>query len=157
MICSSAPLVQPKPSCTGYSPPAPAWPGASHEYFSNRWPWWLYRARQCDTRLLPSSLAASWASLQGDRCRPTISRCSRGGHTLGKSHCWPDLLVVVGKPPGWLRYCWNRFWKRTKILLVIVRFWIFWLKLTKTKAIVLLFKTNKLKRMHSFQFSKRTD
>ena len=47
------------------------------------------------------------------------------------------------------------FLKRAKILFFFVCFWIFWLK--QTEAIVLLFKTNKLKRMHSFQFSNRTD
>ena len=78
-------------------------------------------------------------------------------------------------------YYWNRFWKRTKILFVFDYFdknepkrkrsFYFSKRInlnecicsnfqneqTKTNAFVPNFKTNRLKRMHSFQILKRTD
>ncbi len=90
------PLVQPKPSCSGYS----------------------RRRRRCRSNSRHTSppafaychrYAARWSGSAGDLhgdllltivLQPSTATHCSGAQPLGASHCWPLLTVVVVSPPG---------------------------------------------------------
>src|SRR5580692_1230641 len=78
------PLVQPKPSCNGYSPPPPGRPVAMTSYFSTNFPFSPY------TRLTLSIQRQAMIRASGEmeyRRRPeTLIHCN-GAQPLGASHC----------------------------------------------------------------------
>ena len=91
------PLVQPKPSCNGYSPPPPMRDSLSTSYFS------IILPRSVKTRSVEASqrFLISSASLSSPyRFKPqTATHCS-GAQPFGASHCWPLSTSVVRRPPS---------------------------------------------------------
>src|SRR2546430_1387222 len=91
------PLVQPNPSCSGYSPPPPLRPALITSYFSTSLPVSPY------TRLTLTIQRQAMVSARRPcaywRRPETAIHCS-GAQPLGASHCSPVFCVVVTMPPS---------------------------------------------------------
>merc|ERR1719510_1496222 len=102
MKSMTTPLVQPKPVCTSYSPPPPAFPVSLTLYFSNML---QTSAPSGQENIVPLVylLAMVSAILRASAFsvfkRPATRICCSGGQALGKSHCCPDSSRDVGTPP----------------------------------------------------------
>jgi hypothetical protein len=78
------PLVQPKPSCSGYSPPPPDRPVAMTSYFSTNFPLSSYTRLTFDIHR--QAMVCASGNLEYRRKPETPIHCS-GAQPLGASHC----------------------------------------------------------------------
>ena len=93
----STPFVQPKPSCSGYSPPPPGG-RAGHVVLLDQ-----LAGAAIDLEVLRDPALRDRTRRAAPRrscCRPWIAIHCNGAQPFGASHCWPVCTVVVARPCG---------------------------------------------------------